>query len=86
MDEDVRLRELERWAAETRTHLAVRAERDKHIDDRFDRLEATVSTHNAEQKKATNDINSKIGRVVWLVLAAILSAILNFLIKGGFGV
>lgn len=67
-----RLRSLEDWRAEQNTNLAVRVERDRHLDDRFDRLETGVS-----------EVKGYLLRIVWVIVLGIVGSLITFMIGGG---
>jgi hypothetical protein len=71
-DLEQRVQNLEQWKNEVSTHLAVRKERDVHIDDRFDRVENRLS-----------GIEESVKRVLWLFIAAAITAGVTFVVKGG---
>ena len=64
-----RIQTLEVWRA---TEEAVRRERDRHMDDRFDRLE-----------EGTREVKGYLTRVVWILITAIFLALINFITQGG---
>jgi len=68
-----RVTELEQWRHKVDTERAVHDERDRYAKERFDNVE-----------KRLDKIDSHISRVVWLVLTAIIGALMAFLISGGF--
>lgn len=51
---------------------AVRAERDKHMDKRFDQLEAGV-----------NEVKGYLLRIVWVIVLGIIGALMTFILNGG---
>lgn len=71
-DIETRVSELEKWKNEVSTHLAVRKERDTHIDDRFDRVERRLS-----------GIEDAVKRVLWLIAGSAIAAAATFVLKGG---
>lgn len=80
MSEDFRLQRLESDVNDLKTfkatslaNQAAQHERDKHIDERFDRLETRA-----------NNIDNNTTWIVRLILGAILMAIISFLMGGGF--
>lgn len=60
---------LEVWRATTE---AVRVERDKHMDDRFDRLEGGLG-----------EVKGYMARLAWLIVSGIIGAIIAFIVAGG---
>ncbi len=54
---------------------AVRAERDRHMDKRFDDLEQGV-----------NDVKGYLLRIVWVIVLGILGSLVTFIIGGGLNV
>lgn len=71
-DIETRVTDLEKWKNEVSTHLAVRKERDTHIDDRFDRVETRLS-----------GIEDALKRVLWLIAGSAIAAVVTFVLKGG---
>lgn len=71
----VRVKDLEDWRHEMDTDRAVGAERSVYTSKRFDDVE-----------KRLDKIDSHVSRVVWLIVTAILVAVMGFLISGGFDV
>lgn len=69
---DRRVGDLESWRATQETQLAVREERDKHLDKRFDRLEEGVA-----------EVKGYLLRIVWVVILAIVGSLMTFIISGG---
>ncbi len=70
--QEQRLQALEKWKVDQQISSATRNERDKHLDERFDKLEAAVS-----------EVKGYLLRVVWIVFAGILGAFVTFVIAGG---
>ncbi len=70
-----RIRALESTVNEANTDRAVRIERDKHLDKRFDKLELDVG-----------DVKGYLLRIVWLIVAGIVAAFMTFMINGGLGI
>jgi len=60
---------LEIWRA---TSEAVRVERDKHMDDRFDRIEGGLG-----------EVKGYMARIAWLIFSGIIGAIIAFIVAGG---
>lgn len=73
--QDQRLQALERTVVEAKTDRAVRMERDKHLDRRFDKLEKDVG-----------DVKGYLLRIVWLIVAGILAAFMGFVVNGGLSI
>lgn len=69
---DARLSAVEAWRSQSTTEIAVRAERDKHLDRRFDKIEESV-----------NEVKGYLLKIVWIILLGILSALITFIIRGG---
>jgi len=69
---DARLRALEEWKAEQSTNTAVRAERDRHMDKRFDKLEESVG-----------EVKGYLLRIVWVIVLGIVGSLVTFVISGG---
>tara|TARA_R100001143_G_C3352849_1_gene130593 strand:+ start:1394 stop:1669 length:276 start_codon:yes stop_codon:yes gene_type:complete len=71
---DQRIQSLERMVSEAKTDRAVRMERDKHLDRRFDKLERDVG-----------DVKGYLLKIVWLIVAGIVAAFMAFMVNGGLG-
>lgn len=67
-----RLQQLELWKAQQDMTSAVRTERDKHLDLRFDRVE-----------KGVDEIKGYLLKIVWVVVLGILGAFVTFMVRGG---
>lgn len=74
-DIEHRVSELETWRNEMKTFMAVRKEKDMHMDDRFDRLEKMIDV-----------INAGLSRVLWILGGSALTAVVAFVFKGGLNV
>jgi len=72
---DQRLQSLEGIVSEAKTDRAVRAERDKHLDRRFDKIEKDVG-----------DVKGYLLRIVWLLVTGIIVAFITFMVNGGLGI
>lgn len=72
---DQRIQALEAWQQDQRTNTAVRAEREKHLDRRFDKLE-----------NAVDEVKGYLLKIVWVIVIGILGAFVTFLINGGMSV
>ncbi len=70
-----RLTALEEWRQLIEIDKARSEENKKHMDMRFDRIEATLVT-----------IQGIWNKVIWLVASGIILSFLTFLIKGGLNV
>ena len=64
---------LENWRVQRDIESARHDERWKHMDAKIDGVE-----------KKVDKISSDISRVMWIIIAAILTAIIAFMVKGGF--
>lgn len=64
---------LENWRVQRDIESARHDERWKHMDTKIDGVE-----------KKVDKISSDISRVMWIIIAAILTAIIAFMVKGGF--
>lgn len=71
-DHDARLKAVEDWRSDITTTDAVRAERDKHLDKRFDRLEASV-----------DEVKGYLLKIVWVIVLGIVGALITFITTGG---
>ena len=67
-----RLSDLERWKNEQVTNSAVKAERDRHMDKRFDELRENV-----------NEVKGYLLRIVWVIVLGIVGSLVTFVISGG---
>ena len=74
-DLESRVADIERWKNAVSTELAVRKEKDTHIDERFDRVEKRLDT-----------INGGLSRVLWILGGSALTAAAAFVLKGGLNV
>lgn len=68
-----RIQSLETWRTTVDRERAVEGVRGEHSNQRFDSIE-----------KRLDRIDSHIGRVVWLIVTAIITAAMAFLVSGGF--
>lgn len=64
---------LENWRVQRDIESARHDERWKHMDDKIDGV-----------GKKVDKISSDLSRIMWLVLAGIVSGIVMFMIRGGF--
>lgn len=64
---------LENWRVQRDIESARHDEKWKHMDAKIDGVE-----------KKVDKISSDISRVMWIIIAAILTAIIAFMVKGGF--
>ena len=69
---DGRVSTLEIWRTAQDTHIAVRQERDKHLDKRFDRLE-----------EGNREVKGILLRIMWFVILGFLGALVSFVVMGG---
>ena len=67
-----RISRLEDWRHEVEKERAVEAERDAYLAEKFTGLEQRLTK-----------IDSHIGRVIWLIVIGIASAVGNFILSGG---
>ena len=70
-----RVSSLESWRQEVSLQRAVEAERQKHLDERFDTLE-----------KGLAGIHSALNRALWAVGVIVLAAITSFILNGGLSI
>lgn len=68
-----RVAALEAWRTQRDIDSARHDERWKHMDDKIDAV-----------GKKVDKISTDLSRVMWTILAAILVAIVSFMVKGGF--
>ena len=69
---DRRVAGLESWRAEQNTDTAVRAERDKHLNKRLDKIE-----------EAVGEVKGYLLKIVWVIILGIVGAFITFIVKGG---
>lgn len=69
---DARIAGIEVWKAEQQTSTAVREERDKHIDQRFDRVE-----------KSVNEVKGYLLKIMWVIILGIVGSLVTFVVTGG---
>lgn len=69
---EARLGSIEAWQSAQATNLAVRAERDKHLDKRFDRIEESV-----------NEVKGYLLKIVWVIVLGIVGSLVTFIVSGG---
>jgi hypothetical protein len=69
---DRRVAGLETWRNDQNTSSAVRAERDKHLDKRFDKLEKDVG-----------EVKGYLLKIVWVIILGILGSFVTFIVSGG---
>lgn len=67
------LLDLRRRVDELMLRLAVKDEREKHVDAKLDEI-----------KKDVEGLSTLINRVGWIVIAAIISGAMKFILDGGF--
>jgi len=72
---DRRVGDLESWRAAQDTAVAVREERDKHLDKRFDTLEEGVK-----------EVKGYLLRIVWVVILGIVGSLMTFIVSGGLNI
>lgn len=68
-DIETRVISLEQWRA---TQEALSVERNKHMDERFDKLESSIK-----------DVNGHLTKIVWLIVTSIVVGIMAFILQGG---
>jgi hypothetical protein len=83
-------REMREELGDVKTDRAVRAERDKNLHERLERMEKTIE---AGLKAVKEDIDGRFNRLrtpLWAAalafISALIAAIANFIIKGGLSV
>ena len=69
--QEKRIKSLEDWRSEQNTFTALRNQRDKHLDERFDRVE-----------KGLDEVKGYLLRIVWVIIIAILSYLMTFIVSG----
>jgi len=72
---ELRIRALEEWKANQTTDAAVRKERDRHMDQRFDEL-----------KDSVNEVKGYLLRIVWVIVLGIVGSLVTFIVSGGLNV
>lgn len=70
---EARLSILEGFKSEFATQVAVREERDKHLDRRFDKLEMVVG-----------EVKGYLLKIVWVIILGIVGSMVTFMMTGGF--
>ncbi|RWE31535.1 hypothetical protein [Mesorhizobium sp.] len=65
---------LENWRVQRDIESARHDERWKHMDTKIDGVE-----------KKVDKISSDLSRIMWIIIAGIITAIITFMVKGGFG-
>jgi hypothetical protein len=66
---------LEVWKVEQTTNHAVRVEKDRHMDRRFDEL-----------KESVDQVKGYLLRIVWVIVLGIIGSLLTFIINGGLNI
>lgn len=69
---DRRVAGLETWRNEQHTDSAVRAERDKHLNKRLDKIE-----------EAVGEVKGYLLKIVWIIILGIVGAFITFIVRGG---
>lgn len=64
---------LENWRVQRDIESARHDEKWKHMDDKIDGV-----------SKKVDKISSDLSRIMWIVLAGIIMAVVTFMVKGGF--
>lgn len=72
---DRRLTALEEWKNNQTTDAAVRKERDRHMDQRFDEL-----------KESVNEVKGYLLRIVWVIVLGIVGSLVTFIVSGGLSI
>ena len=70
-----RVKVLEEWKSEQQTEQRLSELRNQHLDQRLDAMNGKIDT-----------INANISKVGWLVVSAIIVALISFIVKGGLNV
>lgn len=70
-----RVRDLETWRNKQETASAVDAERRKHMDERFDRLDKNIGEIRSDNK-----------RLIWIMVTLVAGAVAQFIFQGGLNV
>lgn len=73
---ETRVTSLEQWRQERNVADAVREERAKHIDERFDNLDKKVDA-------GFTRLNGLVSRIVWLIITALIGGVMAFILQGG---
>jgi len=76
---NVRVDRLEEWRNRTDTKMAVDFNERKHIDERFDRVETSISGVEASLVEFKGAFN----KVWWIIAAVILAEVARWLLAGG---
>ena len=69
---EARVRAIEEWKAQQATDTAVRAERDRHMNRRFDKIEESVG-----------EVKGYLLRIVWVVVLGVIASMVTFVVNGG---
>jgi predicted nuclease with TOPRIM domain len=72
---DQRVQAIEAWRSDQRVDNATRAERDIHMDARFDRMEKQIA-----------EIKGYLIKIVWIIVAGILGSLVTFIVRGGLSI
>ncbi len=75
---------LENWRVQRDIESARHDERWKHMDDKIGDMGKAMKHEIANVAKKVDKISSDISRVMWIIIAAVLTAIIAFMVKGGF--
>lgn len=78
-----RVRSLEEWRHQQDVRSAVQAEQSRHIDERFDNLNVKMDNALRDSKENFDKIFGYVSKLVWLVLSALILAVLGFIFAGG---
>ena len=69
---EARITAIETWKSDFATMVAVREERDKHLDKRFDKLEQGV-----------DDVKGYLLKIVWVIILGMIGSLVTFMMTGG---
>ncbi|WP_292411267.1 hypothetical protein [Mesorhizobium sp.] len=75
---------LENWRVQRDIESARHDERWKHMDDKIGDMGRSMKGEIANVEKKVDKISSDLSRIMWIIIAGILTAVIAFMIKGGF--
>ncbi len=76
---NVRVDRLEEWRNRTDTKMAVDFNERRHIDERFDRVETSISG----VESSLMEFKGAFNKVWWIIAAVILAEVARWLLAGG---
>ncbi len=76
---NVRVDRLEEWRNRTDTKMAVDFNERRHIDERFDRVETSISG----VESSLMELKGAFNKVWWIIAGVILAGVARWLLAGG---